>query len=86
MLNIEHSTFTAGMRQDWVYDPDGKPLYWPVDDYFLPVERSTVFLGCEVRKQHHTLTQILMGLITPALNCRRWRRRSHRMICWIFPA
>lgn len=22
-----------------------------------------MFLGCEVRKQHHTLTQILMGLI-----------------------
>lgn len=65
MLNIEHSTFTAGVRQDWAYDPDGKPLYWPVDDYFLPGERSTVFLGCEVRKQHHTLTQILMGLINP---------------------
>ncbi len=65
LLNIEHPTSTAGVRQDWGYDPDGKPLYWPVDDYFLPGERSTVFLGCEVRKQHHTLTQILMGLINP---------------------
>lgn len=63
LLNIEHPTFTAGVRQDWVHDPDGRPLYWPVDDYFLPGERSTVFLGCEVSKQHHTLTQILMGLI-----------------------
>ena len=62
LLNIEHPCF-AGVHQDWVYGSDGKPLYWPIDDYFLPGERSTVFLGCEVRKQHHTLTQILMGLI-----------------------
>lgn len=63
LLNIEHPCFTAGVHQDWVYGSDGKPLYWPIDDYFMPGERSTVFLGCEVRKQHHTLTQILMGLI-----------------------
>ena len=29
----------------------------------MPGERITHFLGCEVRKQHHTLTQILMGLL-----------------------
>ena len=40
-----------------------KPLYWPVDDYFYPGERVTHFLGQNVTKQHHTLTQILMGLI-----------------------
>ena len=38
-------------------------LYWPIDNYFLPGERVTNFLGREVRKQHHTLTQILMGLL-----------------------
>lgn len=26
-------------------------------------ERKTHFLGCDVTKQHHTLTQILMGLL-----------------------
>ena len=51
------------MGQDWVYSEDGKPLYWPIDQYFTPGERLTHFLGCEVRKQHHTLTQILMGLL-----------------------
>ena len=45
------------------YSADGKPLYWPIDQYFIPGERLTHFLGCEVRKQHHTLTQILMGLL-----------------------
>lgn len=63
LFNIEHPVFTAGVRQDWIYDAGGRPLYWPVDGYFIPGERATRFLGCEVRKQHHTLTQILMGLI-----------------------
>lgn len=63
LLNIEHPTFTAGVGQDWIYASDGTPRYWPVDDYFIPGERTTRFLGCEVKKYHHTLTQILMGLL-----------------------
>lgn len=63
LFNIEHPVFTAGVGQDWVYTPEGTPQYWPVDDYFHPGERRTHFLGCEVTKQHHTLTQILMGLL-----------------------
>ncbi len=63
LFNIEHPVFTAGVGQDWVYGENGAPLYWPVDGYFLPGARETRFLGCEVVKQHHTLTQILMGLL-----------------------
>ncbi len=63
LFNIEHPVFTAGVGQDWVYADDGTAQHWPVDDYFVPGERMTHFLGCEVRKQHHTLTQILMGLL-----------------------
>lgn len=63
LLNIEHPVFTSGVGQDWVYSEDGKPQYWPVDRYFTSGERKTHFLGCEVTKQHHTLTQILMGLL-----------------------
>lgn len=63
LLNIEHPVFTAGVNQDWIYDSNGKPQYWPVDDYFYPGERVTHFLGQNVTKQHHTLTQIMMGLI-----------------------
>ena len=44
-------------------DAAGRALYWPVDDYFRPGERKTRFLGCNVAKQHHTLTQILNGLL-----------------------
>lgn len=63
LFNMEHPVFTAGVRQDWIYAEDGKPQYWPVDNYFVPGERNTRFLGCNVVKQHHTFTQILMGLL-----------------------
>lgn len=63
LFNIEHPVFTAGVGQDWIYTSEGTPKYWPVDNYFVPGERKTRFLGCEVKKQHHTLTQILMGLL-----------------------
>lgn len=63
VFNIEHPTFTSGVHQDWIYDQSGKPIFWPIDDYFLSNERITSFLGCEVKKYHHTLTQIINGLI-----------------------
>ena len=63
LFNIEHPVFTAGVGQDWVYTEAGEPRYWPIDHYFMSGERSTQFLGCNVVKQHHTLTQILMGLL-----------------------
>ena len=63
LFNMEHPVFTAGVGQDWVYTAEGKPQYWPIDNYFIPGKRSTHFLGCEVVKQHHTLTQIMMGLL-----------------------
>lgn len=63
LFNIEHPVFTAGVGQDWIYDGEGHALCWPVDGYFRPGPRETHFLGCAVEKQHHTLTQILMGLL-----------------------
>lgn len=63
LFNIEHPVFTAGVGQDWIYKTDGTPKYWPVDNYFLSGQRNTHFLGCDVVKYHHTLTQILMGLL-----------------------
>ena len=63
LFSCEHPVFTAGVNEDWIYDKDGNPEYWPVDDYYYPGERSTLFLGKRVRKYHHTLTQILMGML-----------------------
>lgn len=63
VFNIEHPTFTAGIKQDWLYDEQGQIVCWPVDRYYEPGIRHTKFLGCDVVKYHHTLTQILMGLL-----------------------
>lgn len=63
LMNIEHPTFTAGVNQEWIFDEAGRPLYWPVDDYYVSGERLALFLGEKVKKQHHTLTQILNGLL-----------------------
>ncbi len=63
LFNIEHPTFTAGVGQQWLTDEQGRPLCWPVDDYYRPGPRQTVFLGRTVEKYHHTLTQILGGLL-----------------------
>lgn len=63
LFNIEHPTFTAGVNEDWIYDENGNPQYWAIDNYYYPGERETNFLGQQVIKQHHTLTQILNPLI-----------------------
>lgn len=54
LFNIEHPTFTAGVNEDWIYDENGKPKYWPIDNYYYTGERETNFLGHRVIKQHHT--------------------------------
>ena len=63
LFNIEHPAFTAGVKQEFIRDENGQALYWPLDDYFYPGERETIFLGKKISKQHHTLQQILMGLL-----------------------
>lgn len=63
LFNIEHPVFTSAPGQEWVCTDSGEPQCWPVDDYFMPGKRVTRFLGCHVVKYHHTLTQILMGLL-----------------------
>lgn len=62
VLNIEHPSFTAGINQQWI-EENGKLLYWPIDNYFYSGKRTTYFLGVEVKKYHHTLTEIVQGLI-----------------------
>ena len=58
LMNIEHPTFTAGVNQQFAKDGT-----WPVDDYYYPGLRKTDFLGHTITKYHHTLTQILGGLL-----------------------
>ena len=62
IFNIEHPVFTAGVNKEWINE-NNKNLYWPVDNYYYPGERTTVFLNQKVKKYHHTFTQIVNGLI-----------------------
>lgn len=71
LFNIEHPVFTAGINEEWIYNDEGKPMAWPVDNYFYPGERKTHFLGSTVIKQHHTLTQILNGLLQNGFSLER---------------
>lgn len=64
IFNIEHPIYTSGVKQDWCFDESGNIKHWPIDHYYYPGIRETNFLGYPVMKYHHTLTQILNGLIT----------------------
>lgn len=64
IFNIEHPVFTSGINQDWVYDSKGNILHWPVDNYYYPGRRDTIFLGKKIIKFHHTLSQILNGILS----------------------
>jgi SAM-dependent methyltransferase len=63
VFSVEHPIFTAQGVQDWYYDEDGKPLHWPVDNYFFQGKRETVFLGEKVVKYHRTLTTYVGDLL-----------------------
>lgn len=63
VFSVEHPLFTAYGNQDWIYDAEGKPDYWPVDNYFFEGVRRATFLGEEVTKFHKTLTTYLNTLI-----------------------
>ena len=58
LMNIEPPVFTAGVNQQFAADGT-----WPVDNYYYPGRRQTDFLGHTIAKYHHTLTQILGGLL-----------------------
>lgn len=63
VFTMEHPVFTAYGSQDWIYDAEGNPLYWPVDRYFIEGRREACFLGEKVVKYHHTLTSLVEGLL-----------------------
>lgn len=63
IFSVEHPVFTAEGRQDWSYNHDGKPAFWPVDRYFDEGARDAVFLGEHITKYHKTLTTYLNTLL-----------------------
>ena len=62
VFSVEHPVFTAEGSQQWVHGADGKPLYWPVDRYFIEGARTATFLGETMTKYHRTLTTYVEDL------------------------
>lgn len=63
VFSVEHPIFTAQGDQEWYWDENGKPLHWPVDNYFKEGLREAIFLGEKVTKYHKTLTTYVNILI-----------------------
>lgn len=63
IFSVEHPVFTAQGAQDWIYDSEGKPSHWPLDNYFTEGKRNAVFLGEHLTKYHRTLTTYLNTLL-----------------------
>lgn len=70
VFSVEHPVFTAQGTQDWMYDPQGAPLCWPVDRYFDQGPRQAVFLGQTITKYHQTLTTYLRSLLKAGFSLR----------------
>ena len=64
VFSAEHPVFTSQGHQDWIYDADGRPLHWPVDDYFKEGRREAGFLGTKVVKYHRTISTYISSLLT----------------------
>lgn len=63
VFSVEHPVFTAQGKQDWVYDKEYNPMYWPVDHYFLEGSRCANFLGENVIKYHKTFATYAGALL-----------------------
>lgn len=63
IFSAEHPVFTAQGSQQWQTDDNGRPLYWPVDNYFHEGRRTADFLGEQVVKYHKTLTTYIGTLL-----------------------
>lgn len=70
-FTVEHPIFTAEGHQDWIYDEQGNPKYFPVDNYFDEGSRQADFVGSVVTKYHHTLTTFVDGLLTNGFQIQR---------------
>jgi SAM-dependent methyltransferase len=63
-FSVEHPICTALPQQQWVRDPAGRPLYWPVDDYHREGKRETRWFVDGVIKYHRTVETYVMGLLS----------------------
>jgi SAM-dependent methyltransferase len=71
VFSVEHPMCTARAQQQWIRDPEGRALYWPVDDYHLEGARSTHWFVDHVVKYHRTVEAYVNGLLEAGFQLRR---------------
>jgi ubiquinone/menaquinone biosynthesis C-methylase UbiE len=62
-FSVEHPICTALPTQQWACDSMGRPLYWPIDDYWREGKRETRWFVDGVIKHHRTVETYVMGLL-----------------------
>ncbi|RAI44056.1 class I SAM-dependent methyltransferase [Rhodoplanes roseus] len=73
VFSVEHPICTARAEQKWVCDTDGRPLYWPIDEYRSEGPRSTRWFVNGVIKHHRTVETYVTGLLEAGLTLRALR-------------
>jgi SAM-dependent methyltransferase len=67
IFSIEHPICTALATNQWMYDDNNQPLYWPVDHYDNEGERKTNWFIDGVIKYHRTLSTYVNTLVDSGL-------------------
>jgi ubiquinone/menaquinone biosynthesis C-methylase UbiE len=63
VFSVEHPICTALEEQRWILDEDGKPLFWPIDNYRSEGPRHTKWFVENVVKYHRTVESYVQGLL-----------------------
>ena len=63
-FSVEHPICTALPAQQWARDSAGRPLYWPIDDYWREGKRETRWFVDGVIKHHRTVETYVMGFLS----------------------
>lgn len=65
VFSVEHPTFTAPRRQEWIKDDDGRDV-WPLDSYLKEGKRTTKWLGHDDVVKYHRMASTYITLLLSA--------------------
>ncbi len=82
VFSVEHPIFTAYETQEWYTDVHGRPMHWPVGNYFHEGVRTANFLGKQVQKYHKTLTTYIQALLSNDFEIVNLIEPHLTLICW----
>jgi ubiquinone/menaquinone biosynthesis C-methylase UbiE len=72
IFSVEHPICTALAEQRWVFDEEGRPKYWPIDNYRVEGHRHTTWFVEGVIKYHRTIESYIGGLLSTGFSIRHF--------------